>query len=522
VRPRTLLVLLALVVGLGLFIRFYEHDLPSSDERTERAKKILEFKKDEVTAVTLDANGTVVRLERVKAAPSATGAKPGSPAAAAAPQSLQTSQTAEWRLTRPRTARADSAAVDRLLDSLAAVEKTRTLDQVDKAAVGLDKPRGVARLDTPGGAIVLSVGARVPTGGELIAAVSGTPGAYVVSDGLWNEFLHKPDDWRDHHMFSGQRDQIERISFAGPAAGAGAAGGAAAAPRLLLARRGERFWIESPFADRADRDKVDKLLDDLTGLTAEKFVDGLPAAAAELGLASPHATLEVLLAGKPQPVRIELGASRTEAASPAAPGAPTPPSGPAGQPPPAAGSTFTWARAGGQTFEAHTSLAEAVDRAPEAWRSPLLSGLEVHQVDAVTVRDATAASGFTRSGPDWKRGAETISYLPVSELLFALVETKADRFLAADEARAAVPVTAKPTLVFDLKSSAGNETISLYPAVGGPATSAGAAGGVPARVSGREPVLMLPAGKLGELADKLAAARTAKPLPAAKPAARNN
>ena len=40
-RPRTLLVLLALVVGIGAFVYFYERELPSSDERAERAKRVL-------------------------------------------------------------------------------------------------------------------------------------------------------------------------------------------------------------------------------------------------------------------------------------------------------------------------------------------------------------------------------------------------------------------------------------------------------------------------------------------------
>ena len=32
-RPRTLLILLVLVLGLGAFIWFYERELPSSEER---------------------------------------------------------------------------------------------------------------------------------------------------------------------------------------------------------------------------------------------------------------------------------------------------------------------------------------------------------------------------------------------------------------------------------------------------------------------------------------------------------
>jgi hypothetical protein len=562
VRPRTLLVLLVLVVGLGLFIRFYEHDLPSSEERALRAKKILDFKKEDVTAVTIDGNGTVVRVERVKPAAPLSGEAGGAAKAGGSSGTGSAGQArkpagpaaAEWRLTRPLRARADAAAVDRLLDSLAAVEKTRTLDDVRPAAVGLDKPRGVVRLETREGPIVLRVGAQVPTGGELIAAVAGVKGAYVVSDGLWNEFLHKPDDWRDHHMLTTDRDAIQRIALAaGPAA---AGGPGTAGPRVVLARRGDRFWIESPYVDRADRDKVDKLLADLTGLTAEKFADSpapvtsaapapapgastAPAASRapgasttaqpspspaapsdrdlQLGLTPPRAVLEVTLAGQARPLRVELGASHAEAALPPSPEAGNPPAGA----PPVPPSTLTWARTGGETFEARTSLAEAAAREPAAWRSPALSALEVHQVDAVTVRDGKGAVAFTRSGPDWKRGAATISYLPVSELLFALVESKADRFLPPAEAQAAGMAAGKPALVFEIKSQAGNETISIYPP--GPATAAGsaspagssgaAAGAVPARVGGREPVLLLPAGKLEELAGKLAAARTAEPLP---------
>jgi len=57
VRPRTLLVLLIVVVALGAFIRFYERDLPSSEERAKQAKKVLDFKKDQVTRVRLLVNG---------------------------------------------------------------------------------------------------------------------------------------------------------------------------------------------------------------------------------------------------------------------------------------------------------------------------------------------------------------------------------------------------------------------------------------------------------------------------------
>jgi hypothetical protein len=475
VRPRTLLILLALVVGLLLFIRYYERDLPSSDERAVRAKKILTVKKDEVTGVTLEAGNAVVALQRV----SAGGA----------------GKEAEWRLTRPLVSGADVGAVDRLLDTLTALELTRELGKVEPRTVGLAPPRGRIVMRTAAGETVVRIGAAVPTGGELIAQVSGPagkPGIYAVGDTLWSEVQRPIDEWRDRRIVHVDRDRIERVAM-------WHAGG----PRLLLARRGESFWLESPIADRADREKVDKLLGDLTGLSAEKFAGGPAAAAPALGLTPPSATVEVVIGGQAQPLRVELGAPQPE---------PPPPPPAAGAPPPAPpAGTLRWMRAAGQTFVARTALAEAVDRDPAAWRSLSLAGVEVHQVEAVMARDAKGTTAFTRSGPDWKRAGVTISYLPVSELLFALVDARAARLLSPAEAQQA-GMAAKPELTFELKTQAGPETISLYPAL--------STGEVPARVSGRESVLVLAAGKLKDMGDKLAAARTEKPLPVEKPAKR--
>jgi hypothetical protein len=498
VRPRTLLVLLIVVVGLAAFIRFYERDLPSSDERAQRAKKVLDFKKDQVNRVRLTAAGTTVVLERQPApgAPGAKGKGAAKPAATKLPDALAAlaANTAkgpdapgEWRIAQPLQARADAAAVDRLLDSLVNLEKTRTLDRVAPAEMGLDKPRGVVALTIAGarGETVLQIGATVPTTGQAIVAVAGRPQAYVVGDTLLSDVAKKPGEWRDRQMFHGDRDAIERLAWT---VGSG--------PRVVLAKRGDRFWLESPLADRADRDQVEKLLSDLMGLNADTFLDAPPAPAAP-----PRAVLEVVVAGQSQPFRVELGASH-----PASSGAPQPGA-------PETAGTLTAARAGATWFETRSALPETLARPLADWRSPLLSGLEVHQVDSAVVHDAQGALSLARSGTDWKRGAATISYLPVSDLLFAVTEAKADRLLTPAEAAALGAGAGQPALSFELKGGqAGSETLSLYPPL------AGAAKGVPARGGGRDTVLLLPESKLKDIRDRLDAVRAAKPLPPEKPA----
>src|SRR5690242_12447675 len=112
-KPRTLLVLLVLVLGLGAFIWLYERKLPSSEERETLGKKVFALEKGDVTAVAIDAPKGSVRLERAPAP---------KPAAQDKDKKDKKEETAEpaadWRLVKPLAARADAFAVDRLLDAV--------------------------------------------------------------------------------------------------------------------------------------------------------------------------------------------------------------------------------------------------------------------------------------------------------------------------------------------------------------------------------------------------------------------
>jgi hypothetical protein len=326
---------------------------------------------------------------------------------------------------------------------------------------------------------VLQIGAPVPTGGSLIAGVEGKDEAYVVSDTIWSQLDREPGTWRDRQLFRAGRDAIARIALTGP-------GG----QRVVLAQKDGRFRLESPFADRADKDKVDDLYADLSGLTAEQFVDQPQAPPAQMGLQPPQAVVEVTF-HEGEPFRIELGAPTS-----AEPPAPDPMAGPDAPPPAAA----VHARVGKQLLETRTRLAQAAVRPPAEWRARGLSAFEVYEIETVTLRDGKGQLRLTRAGTDWKRGEETISYVPVSDLLFALTGAQADRLLSAQDAGA----LGQPILTAELDAKAvGKETVTLYPV---------RPDGVPARVSGRDVVLLLPKEKLQEILARLGDVRGAKKL----------
>ncbi len=438
-RPRTLVLLFLLVAGLLAFIWFYEGHLPSSDERAELAGRVLRLEADEVQALTLARGDDSVRFERVEAAAGAREDEAG------------------WLLREPFEAPADRLAVDALVDQLTGLEKDRTLEAIEPAELGLDEPRGRVTLETADGPVELVIGSEVPASSTMILGVTGRDEAYVVANSLWQELQKPAGEWRGRDLGPKSREAIQRIVLeTGDSA-------------VVLSRRKDSFWVESPYQDKVDRDLLSALLGEITGLRVESFVDDPPAAAPELGVGA----LEVVLGDREEPLRVEIG-------------------GPAG-----AEGDLRLARIGGQLVEIRTELATALGRAAEEWRSRSWTSLEVYQIDRLEVRDVAGETVFERDGGEWLRDGARVEYEPVSDLLYALTGVE------AESATAAGPAPGEPvlTLVLAGKEDESRETLDLYPA--------NDAGASPARVDGREVTLLLGEGVVADLRLKLAEARSA-------------
>lgn len=510
-KPRTLLVLLLLVVGLGAFIWFYERELPSSEERSARARKLLGgLEGDRVVAVEIEGPGGADRVRLERAVPGADGedaaGAAGPDAAADDEPGLEATPEPEWRLAAPESlagARADRFAVERLVDRLTGLDKERTLEDADRAEVGLDEPRGRVTLVTEdGGETTVELGAEVPASSSALVGLAGRPEVWVVAGTLASEIDKPAGEWRDRELFPLRRDEIERLELA-PAGG----------ERIVLGRRGESFWLEEPIADRAASEAVESLLADLTGLRVTRFVDEPPAAGGDGGVQRGLEPPRAVLVAHPRagdPVRLELGAAEREVGEgEAAAGAATDAAESAL--PPAAGAYF--ARLGDQVFTATAPLRAHLARAPGEWQSKALTGRRLYQIDRVRVEEPGGAEEpgggellLRRDGADWRRGEEAIPYSVVSDLLFAVTDARGERPIARSRAAAAGADLGTPTL--SLTFEGGDEpaeTVSLYPETAG--------GEVPATVTGRDFVLLLAPSTAETLTDSLRRLREAEPIP---------
>ncbi|GMU66248.1 MAG: hypothetical protein AMXMBFR36_25220 [Acidobacteriota bacterium] len=456
-KPRTVAILAAVVAALAAFVLFVERELPSTDERRERAGRALALEPDEVTALALEWDGREVRFERA--------AKVEGEAALAA---------RDWRLVAPISGRADAARIDQLLSSLSSLEVERELEGASRAEIGLEPPRGQVRWTAAGREGSLEVGGEVPASSNVVVAVAGRAEAVVVPRAFTAELERAAADWRARDVLGVERGEIERIRLL-PAGG----------DEIELARRGEAFAVERPFADAADRDAIDPLLAEITGLAAERFVEAPVSADVEAALAAGPGAVELALAGRSEPLLVTLGAETSP------------------------GTGERWARAEGLTFATRTRLADSLAAPAADWRSKSWTGFESWRIERIRIADGEGELELVREAGEWKRDGEVVPYGEASDLLFAITSARAAS-VVPPEAAARYPVTKPALTVVVGDAQGGEETLTLHG--GGDAGET-----VAARVSGRAVVLLLPASAAAELGAKIAAVRAAA-APEATPA----
>jgi len=468
-KPKTLLVLTVVVALCAAFIFFFEKELPSTDERAEMEKMVLApLKDDEVEAVEIAWEGQIVRLERHEKPKAAEEESEGE---APKPET-------EWHLVKPIEARADKTTVESLLRSLTGLKKERSVTDVDRADAGLDEPRARVSLRTESGEKVLEIGSEVPGTSDMLVALGGASEVHQVAKTVWSDLTREPSDWRDKRLFQAARSEVERLTLR------------RGEERLLLGRRGEDFWIESPTVDRADKDLVNSLLNEVTGLTAEAFVDEAQEPQAAVGLTDAESgVLEVVVRGEEEPFRLELGSTLPgadpETASEEAP------------------RTY-YARVGGELVELKTRLAAELARTPAEWRSRSWTSYQVYQIDEARFEDSEGELVLRRVEGDWLRGEDRVPYNAASDVLYALADAKAEEVLdAAAAAERGFPL-GEPELRVVLTAKDGAETLELFALHEGYAA---------ARSVGRDAVLVFSAERVDEVLSKLAELRQAEPLP---------
>lgn len=340
-RSRTLVVLVAVVVLLGVYIVVHERHLPSTEEVERQADRVLPgLDREDVQSLEVVNRHGRFRLER-----SGDG----------------------WRLAEPGPFDADATAVASVVGALVDLEAERSLaaDEADRSQLGLEQPELEVVLHTGDGQdLRLQIGPPLPLGSRR--PVVGPGGAVRICSGGFAAGLDRElQGWRSRDVVDIFSDQVASVAVESE-------GG-----RAHAAREGRQWRLLEPLSDLADRDHISSLIADLNSLEVREFAD--QAAAADMALDAPRLVVTLIRSDGGEPVVLEFGAVRERE-----------------------GSTVVACRRGGEILWVSDRAEERLSRPPVLWRSRALYPFDSWDVEGLTLAAGDTRVELVRESGMWR------------------------------------------------------------------------------------------------------------------------
>ncbi|MGE5346289.1 MAG: DUF4340 domain-containing protein [Acidithiobacillales bacterium] len=441
---KKLLVLTGVFFALFAFVLFYERNQPTSAERAEAKKRLLDFKPHDVTAVLLDRPG----LPKVE---------------------LKKGPGGTWMVEGDPPGRADTFVADSLVSDLSRLELVGEAEtRFDPKQYGLDVPRGQATLVfADGSKRTVTFGKEIP-GTDATAASDGTRMGAVRAAPLAT--LNKPvNEFRSKRLLDTPVSEITKITLVkGP-------------NQIVLDREAASpkappgpWRIESPVADLASGAFVERLLSDLSSAQISDFPTVSATDLSRIGLTPPAAVL-TLEKGKDVVARIAFGAAKADA-----PGK-------------------IYAREDGLVVVVDDRVEEEIGKELSAFRETRPLPLDVFQLRRVQFESGDLRAGAEQVEGEWRSGGQKVASTLVESLAGILTRAESRGFVAKKDYAAHGIVAGPKAAPLATVEVLGEGDASPRALTFRPASGDGGPPAVAVEVSGRPDALLLDATVLDDL-----------------------
>lgn len=236
---RSLLILLAVALGLGAYIYFVESE--RDPLATEDKARLFDVAATDIAEIELTKAGSAIATLR--------------------------KANDAWTLTAPVTAAADETGAGAIATGLASIDIERVLEEnaTNLAPFGLDAPRFVIAFRTSAGATHrLQLGNSTPTKSGLYARADDSPRVVIVPAFHEQTFDRTAFDLRDRHVLALESTAVDRVTL-----------NARNAAAVSLERADGTWRLTAPLTTRADASPVDGLVNRLTtALMSSVVVEG--------------------------------------------------------------------------------------------------------------------------------------------------------------------------------------------------------------------------------------------------------
>jgi len=273
---KTTLVLLAIAIVLGLYIKFVESKRPSTEEAQRQAQNVVNFTRDKIEGVIIQNGDDKIDIRR---------------------------RDNKWRLETPIKDQADNSLIDNLLLDLENWQKDSTIPareiDADKKKLnefGLTKPKLRLKLLGPDAPPEILLGKEAALEGKMYVRFENSRETFLANQSIKKDIEKKPDDFRDRKLTDLMTGQVARVVLK------------TAAGEMELEKKSDHWEIVKPLRARGDDQRINDLLAQIVTARIQQFVADDRGDLRPYGLAEPRGSITLFGQDDKQGQMLQIGA----------------------------------------------------------------------------------------------------------------------------------------------------------------------------------------------------------------------
>lgn len=274
-KTKTTLLLLAVVVAVAVYIKYYESKGPNTEEAKRQAQNVINFERDALEGIVIQNGDDKIELRK---------------------------QDQKWRLEAPFKDQADRGAVENLLadldgwqkyDSIPAQEIAKDKGRLDE--FGLSKGKLKLKLLGKNAPPEITFGSDAALQGKMYVRVGDTSDVIIAAQSVRNDIAKKPEEFRDKKLTDLTTAQVARALLK------------TTAGEMELEKKSDRWEILKPLRARGDDQKIKDLLAQVTTAQIQQFVAEDRGDLRPYGLAEPRGSITLFSADDKNGQVLQIG-----------------------------------------------------------------------------------------------------------------------------------------------------------------------------------------------------------------------
>ncbi len=207
-----------------------------------------------------------------------------------------------WVITAPRTYETSQEAVKSLIHAIAEAEFDKEIESDPSAleVFGLDAPDTCVEVKVKrGNKKTLLIGSATPVGSGYYARLTDDSKVCVIGMTLADALSKTADDLRERKIIKASNESVSGIRIVRRTEDD--------LTDVICEKQGDAWYLVRPIVDKADKERLDELLRDITGLTVDAFVDDEGSDLSRWGFDQPRMRIDLTITGKSAPIKVFIG-----------------------------------------------------------------------------------------------------------------------------------------------------------------------------------------------------------------------